>query len=40
MFTDATTEEINKVMEHAWIAFYQYRKMQLKKRLQFMHTGE
>jgi hypothetical protein len=40
MFTDATTEEINKVMEHVRIAFHQYRKMQLKKRLQFMHTGE
>jgi NADP-dependent aldehyde dehydrogenase len=36
MFTDATEEEINKVMEQSWDAFFQYRKMPLKKRSEFM----
>jgi acyl-CoA reductase-like NAD-dependent aldehyde dehydrogenase len=36
MFTDATQEEINKVMEQSWNAFLQYRKMPLKKRSEFM----
>ncbi|HJY23779.1 MAG TPA: aldehyde dehydrogenase family protein, partial [Hanamia sp.] len=38
MFTDATEEEINKVMEQSWNAFFQYRKMPLKKRSEFMKT--
>ncbi|MEO9145256.1 MAG: aldehyde dehydrogenase (NADP(+)) [Ginsengibacter sp.] len=38
MFTDATSEEINKVMADAWTAFHQYRKMPLKKRTEFMRT--
>ena len=38
MFTDATSEEINKVMENAWQAFYQYRKLPLKSRANFMRT--
>jgi NADP-dependent aldehyde dehydrogenase len=36
MFTDATEEEINKVMEQSWNAFLQYRKMPLKRRSEFM----
>lgn len=38
MFTDATTEEINKAMIDAWDAFHQYRKMPLKKRADFMRA--
>jgi len=38
MFKDATTEEINIVMEDAWASFHQYRKMPLKKRADFMRT--
>jgi 2,5-dioxopentanoate dehydrogenase len=38
MFTDATSEEINKVMEDAWQAFHQYRKMSLKSRAAFMNA--
>src|SRR5665213_1900452 len=38
MFTDATTEEINKAMNEAWDAFHQYRKMPLKKRADFMRA--
>src|SRR6185312_12756104 len=38
MFKDATTEEINNVMENAWDAFHQYRKMPLKKRADFMRA--
>lgn len=38
MFTDATSEEINKAMESAWDAFHQYRKMPLKKRAEFMRA--
>jgi len=38
MFKDATTEEINNVMENAWNAFHQYRKMPLKKRADFMRA--
>ncbi|MDQ2720701.1 MAG: aldehyde dehydrogenase (NADP(+)) [Bacteroidota bacterium] len=35
---DLTTEEINKVMEEAWHAFHQYRKMPLKQRAVFMNA--
>ncbi|HEY5392017.1 MAG TPA: aldehyde dehydrogenase family protein, partial [Hanamia sp.] len=38
MFTDATSEEINKAMNEAWDAFHQYRKMPLKKRADFMRA--
>ena len=36
MFTDATTDEINEVIEKAWIAFHHYRKLSLKDRADFM----
>jgi alpha-ketoglutaric semialdehyde dehydrogenase len=35
-FTDATAEEINKVMDRSWQAFHVYRKFPLKKRAAFM----
>lgn len=38
MFTDATPEEINTVMEEAWRAFHQYRRMPLKTRADFMRA--
>jgi len=38
MYQDATTEEINAVMEKAWIAFQEYRKFSLKQRARFMHA--
>lgn len=38
MFADATSEEINTVMENAWKAFYEYRKLPLKARANFMRT--
>ncbi len=34
-FTDATAEEINKVMDRSWQAFHVYRKFPLKKRADF-----
>ena len=36
MFKDATIDEINEVMNRAWIAFHQYRKLSLKQRADFM----
>ena len=36
MFADSTSEEINKVMEDAWKAYHQYRKVSLKQRADFM----
>ena len=36
MFQDATTNEINEVMQEAWDAFHIYRKMSLKQRADFM----
>jgi alpha-ketoglutaric semialdehyde dehydrogenase len=36
MYKDATVEEINEVMNKAWIAFHQYRKLSLKQRADFM----
>jgi NADP-dependent aldehyde dehydrogenase len=40
MLSDSTSEEINKVMEDAWKAFHQYRKISLKQRSDFMEqTG-
>lgn len=38
MFKDSTPEEINNVMEDAWQAFHQYRKMSLKNRADFMRA--
>jgi NADP-dependent aldehyde dehydrogenase len=38
MFKDATSDEINTVMEDAWHAFHQYRKMPLKQRAGFMQA--
>jgi NADP-dependent aldehyde dehydrogenase len=37
-YNDATNEEINVVMEKAWIAFHLYRKMSLKQRANFMRS--
>src|SRR6187549_66235 len=38
MFKDATTNEINEVMQQAWNAFHIYRKMSLAQRAGFMRT--
>ena len=38
MFKEATAEEINNVMEAAWKAFHQYRKMSLQQRAAFMRA--
>jgi len=38
MFTDATKEEIDIIMQQAWEAFHQYRKLSLKIRAGFMHA--
>ena len=38
MFKDATTGEINEVMQQSWTAFHVYRKMSLKQRADFMRT--
>ncbi len=38
MFKDATTTEINDVMNTAWKAFLQYRKLSIKQRAAFMHA--
>jgi len=38
MYTDATIEEINNVMEKAWHAFHRYKKFSLKQRADFMHA--
>ena len=37
-YNDATNEEINEVMDKAWIAFHQYRKLSLKQRADFMRA--
>ncbi|MDB5223759.1 MAG: Aldehyde dehydrogenase [Chitinophagaceae bacterium] len=37
-YNDATYEEIELVMNKAWIAFHQYRKLSLKQRADFMRT--
>jgi 2,5-dioxopentanoate dehydrogenase len=36
MFKDATSSDINDVMQQAWSAFHGYRKMSLKQRADFM----
>lgn len=38
MFKDATSEEIEIIMNDAWAAFYEYRKMSLKSRADFMRS--
>ena len=38
MYKDATIEEINVVMNKAWIAFHQYRKVSLNQRADFMRA--
>jgi len=38
MFKDATKEAIDGVMQQAWKAFHQYRKLSLKQRAAFMHA--
>lgn len=38
MATDSTNQEINEVMENAWKAFHQYRKLSLHERAAFMRT--
>jgi alpha-ketoglutaric semialdehyde dehydrogenase len=38
MFTDATISEINHVMQAAWKAFLEYRKLPLKERARFMKS--
>jgi alpha-ketoglutaric semialdehyde dehydrogenase len=38
MFKDASISEINEVMNKAWNAFLQYRKLSLKQRAAFMHS--
>ena len=38
MFKDATTGEINEVMQQSWNAFHVYRKMSLKQRADFMRA--
>jgi len=38
MFTDATSEEIEIIMQQAWKAFQEYRKFSLKQRANFMRA--
>ena len=38
MAEDSTIEEINEVMNQAWLAFHEYRKFSLKQRATFMRT--
>ena len=38
MFNDATTAEIESIMQNAWTAFHIYRKMSLKQRASFMRA--
>lgn len=38
MFKDATIEEIDLVMQKAWVAFHEYRKLPLKRRAEFMRA--
>ncbi|MDB5199085.1 MAG: Aldehyde dehydrogenase [Chitinophagaceae bacterium] len=37
-YNDATYEEIELVMNKAWVAYHQYRKLSLKQRADFMRT--
>jgi alpha-ketoglutaric semialdehyde dehydrogenase len=38
MLKDATSQEINDLMEEAWKAYYKYRKLSLKQRAAFMRA--
>ena len=38
MYTDATIDEIDTVMQNAWNAFHIYRKFSLKQRAVFMRA--
>ena len=38
MFTDASIQEIDNVMQQAWKAFHEYRKFSLKQRAGFMRA--
>ena len=38
MFTDATINEIDEMLQRTWSAFLQYRTMSLKQRANFMRT--
>lgn len=38
MFKDATTGEIDVLMQKSWTAFHQYRKLSLRQRADFMRT--
>ena len=38
MFTDSTSNEIDKVMTEAWEAFHVYRKLSLQRRADFMKS--
>ena len=38
MFPENTREEINEMLDKAWVAFHQYRKLPLKKRADFMRA--
>jgi 2,5-dioxopentanoate dehydrogenase len=38
MFKDATISEVDEVMQKAWIAFHEYRKLPLKRRAEFMRA--
>jgi alpha-ketoglutaric semialdehyde dehydrogenase len=38
MYNDATVEEIEVIMQRAWKAFHEYKKLSLKQRADFMHT--
>jgi len=38
MFKDNTTSEIDVIMQQAWAAFHEYRKMSLKQRADFMRA--
>lgn len=38
MFTDATIEEIDSVLQQSWKAFHEYRKLPLKQRAAFMRA--
>ena len=38
MFKDTTTAAIDSLMQDAWKAFYEYRKLSLKQRAMFMHN--
>ena len=37
-FKDATTTEIDEVLQEAWLAFHAYRKLPLKRRADFMRA--